>query len=107
MIPANPRRLDQFAEARAGTFETAIVEGRTGRKRGLWMSYIFPQTADGRSADAIMGYPDNLKIQSSMTLFAEVSSPGLVFERVLQKYYGEAKDPKTIEFLERDLRATS
>jgi uncharacterized protein (DUF1810 family) len=54
-----------------------------------------------RSAKEIMGYPDYLKLQSSMTLFAAVSPPGSVFEQVLDKYYGGAKDPKTLEFLVR------
>jgi uncharacterized protein (DUF1810 family) len=58
----------------------------------------------GRSAEQIMGYPDGLKLRSSMTLFAAIAGPGSVFERVLQKYYGGEKDPKTVDFLERDAR---
>jgi len=54
---------------------------------------------EGRSAEQIMGFPDFLKLCSSMTLFAEVAPPGSVFERVLGKYYGGAKDGKTIGFL--------
>jgi uncharacterized protein (DUF1810 family) len=49
-----------------------------------------------------MGNPDDLKLRSSMTLFARISSPGSVFERVLQKYYDGVEDPKTVEFLHRD-----
>jgi uncharacterized protein (DUF1810 family) len=52
-----------------------------------------------RSAEQIMGFPDVLKLQSSMTLFSEVSSPGSVFERVLEKYYGGEKDKKTIRYI--------
>jgi len=54
---------------------------------------------EGRSAEQIMGFPDFLKLCSSMTLFAEVAPSGSVFERVLGKYYGGAKDGKTIRFL--------
>jgi uncharacterized protein (DUF1810 family) len=43
-----------------------------------------------------------MKLQSSMTLFSEISERGSVFERVLGKYYGGAKDSKTIEFLRPD-----
>lgn len=54
---------------------------------------------NGRSAREIMGYPDDLKLQSSMTLFAIASGPDSVFERVLQKYYDGARDSKTLERL--------
>lgn len=54
---------------------------------------------EGRSAEQIMGFPDFLKLCSSMTLFAKVAPPGSVFERVLGKYFGGAKDGKTIGFL--------
>jgi uncharacterized protein (DUF1810 family) len=54
---------------------------------------------EGRFAEQIMGYPDFQKLQSSMTLFAEISPPGSCFERLLQKYYGGGKDEKTIDFL--------
>jgi len=52
-----------------------------------------------RSAEDIMGYPDYLKLQSSMTLFAEITAPDSPFALVLQRYYGGTKDPKTLAFL--------
>lgn len=59
-------------------------------------------SVQGRSAEQIMGYPDVLKLHSSITLFAEVSPPGSVFERVLEVYYRGVKDPKTIEYTARN-----
>ena len=56
-------------------------------------------SVNGRSAREIMGVPDDLKLRSSMTLFARVAPPGSVFEQVLEKYYAGAPDPKTIEWL--------
>jgi uncharacterized protein (DUF1810 family) len=53
----------------------------------------------GPSAEQIMGYPDFLKLHSSMTLFAEVAPPGSAFEKVLAKYYAGIKDPKTLRNL--------
>jgi uncharacterized protein (DUF1810 family) len=53
----------------------------------------------GRTATEIMGSPDDLKLRSSMTLFAALSPAGSVFEQVLQRYYGGASDSRTIEFL--------
>lgn len=47
----------------------------------------------------IMGYPDDLKLCSSMTLFASISDLGSVFHQVLGRFYGGAMDPKTLEFL--------
>ena len=47
----------------------------------------------------VMGYPDDLKLRSSMTLFA-VADPGCpVFQQVLDKYYGGRSDPRTLELL--------
>ena len=53
----------------------------------------------GRSASAIFGSPDDLKLRSSMTLFAEVSAPGSPFERVLDQYFEGQRDPKTLALL--------
>ena len=41
-----------------------------------------------KSAERIFGYPDVIKLRSSMTLFAIVSEEGSVFQQVLDKYYG-------------------
>ena len=56
-------------------------------------------SVDGRSAAQIMGYPDDMKLQWSLTLFAEVSPPDNVFEHVLHKYFQGSRDPKTLDFL--------
>jgi uncharacterized protein (DUF1810 family) len=56
---------------------------------------------EGRSANDIFGFPDDLKLKSSATLFAAVSPPGSVFERLLEKYYGGERDEKTVELLGR------
>jgi uncharacterized protein (DUF1810 family) len=52
-----------------------------------------------RSVGDIFGSPDDLKLRSCATLFAEVSSPQSVFERILDKYYGGEPDPKTISLI--------
>ena len=54
---------------------------------------------EGKTADDVMGFPDDLKLQSSMTLFAHVSDLGSVFHRVLEKFYGGSPDAKTLELL--------
>ena len=43
--------------------------------------------------------PDDLKLKSSATLFAHVSSSGSVFHQVLAKYYRGGADKKTLQLL--------
>jgi uncharacterized protein (DUF1810 family) len=52
-----------------------------------------------RSATQIFGSPDDLKLRSCATLFASVSPPGSVFERLLEKYYRGERDGKTLQLL--------
>lgn len=54
---------------------------------------------DNRSAHDIFGSPDDLKLKSSATLFAHVSPPGSVFERILDRYYSSERDPRTLALL--------
>jgi uncharacterized protein (DUF1810 family) len=54
----------------------------------------------GRSAEEILGSVDALKLRSSATLFARVTSAGSVFHRILDRYYGSAPDPRTLELIE-------
>jgi uncharacterized protein (DUF1810 family) len=54
---------------------------------------------EGRSAREIFGSPDDLKLRSSATLFAEVSPAGSVFHRVLDKYFGGEPDKETLRIL--------
>jgi uncharacterized protein (DUF1810 family) len=52
---------------------------------------------DGRSAGEIFGSPDDLKLRSSMTLFARCDDDGADFRAVLEKFYGGEEDPVTAE----------
>lgn len=54
---------------------------------------------EGRSASEIFGSPDDLKLRSSATLFACVSPPGSVFDRLLGKYYQGRRDGRTLQLL--------
>lgn len=51
-------------------------------------------------ATYVMGYPDDLKLKSSMTLFDEVSDID-VFKKVLDKFYKGEKDEMTISLLNK------
>jgi uncharacterized protein (DUF1810 family) len=54
---------------------------------------------DSRSADEIFGWPDNLKVRSSMTLFARATDDDSEFRAVLEKFYTGEDDPATVERL--------
>lgn len=53
----------------------------------------------GLSASEIFGFPDDLKLKSSMTLFAKAAGPASAFSRVLDQYFGGEADPRTLELL--------
>ena len=54
---------------------------------------------EGRTASEIFGDPDDMKLRSSMTLFAHADSGDSVFVRVLQKYFGGKEDGATLRRL--------
>lgn len=135
--------LNRFLEAQESHYQQALSEIISGRKKGHWMWYIFPQftglghsekskyysiknlneakeylnhpilgsrlreitTAllklENTSADRIFGSPDNLKLQSCMTLFSiiEVTDDN-IFKRVIEKYFDNCLDEKTFKQLE-------
>jgi uncharacterized protein (DUF1810 family) len=53
----------------------------------------------GRSIEQILGYPDNLKFRSSITLFNQVAPGNKVFEDALQKYFDGQPDQLTLDRL--------
>lgn len=55
-------------------------------------------THAGRSAAEILGYPDDLKVRSSMTLFAHVGQEP-IFRDVLDAFYDGQDDPATLALL--------
>jgi uncharacterized protein (DUF1810 family) len=55
----------------------------------------------GSNATAVMGSPDDLKLRSSMTLFAQVPGADAVFQAVLDKFFGGQPDTKTLQLLGR------
>ena len=133
--------LARFVAAQRGSYEHALAEIASGRKRSHWMWYVFPQVAglglsatsrkyaiaslaeaeaylrhevlgprliacadaalaiEGRSVREIFGSPDDLKLRSSATLFAQVSPEGSVFHRLLEKYFGGEPDAATLRLV--------
>lgn len=142
MNDSNDFDLGRFVKAQTGgVYETALGEIRSGKKRGHWIWFIFPQMRglgmsetsnhfgiSGREeAVAYLAHPilgprllesttallaikdrtmlevfgkiDSMKVNSSMTLFAETSAPSSIFEDVLERRYAGSRCKKTIEML--------
>ena len=137
--------LRRFDEAQDGCYRQVCDELRSGRKRGHWIWFIFPQLQGlgsspaavsygirslaearaylahpvlgprlrecarllagvrGRSITEIMCYPDDLKVCSSMTLFAAAADSGAEsraeFQAVLDNYYEGRPDTRTLQML--------
>jgi uncharacterized protein (DUF1810 family) len=53
----------------------------------------------GSDANRIMGSPDDMKLRSSMTLFAAMPGTEPVFQAVLDKFFGGEQDSKTVQLL--------
>lgn len=53
----------------------------------------------GRSARDILGSPDDLKLHSCATLFAQVPTPNPVFGQILSTFYPDGCDVRTMQLL--------
>ncbi|TGE09511.1 DUF1810 domain-containing protein [Hymenobacter fodinae] len=56
-------------------------------------------TLSSNNATQVLGSPDDVKLKSSMTLFAALENTDPVFEAVLQKFFNGTKDQKTLQQL--------
>jgi uncharacterized protein (DUF1810 family) len=54
---------------------------------------------EGNSIEQIFGWPDNLKVRSSMTLFARATNDNDEFVTLLAMYYNGEEDPATVACL--------
>lgn len=51
----------------------------------------------GKTANEIMGSPDDMKLKSSMTIFASVAEMDSVFEKILVKFFQGEMDVMTLK----------
>lgn len=56
-------------------------------------------TIEGKTANQILGSPDDMKLQSCMTLFRQVDPANPVFDAVLERYYTGTPDQRTLALL--------
>ena len=97
----------------SATAQRYAIAGRAEARTYLAHPVLGPRLAEaaqallgveGRSAAEIMGHPDDLKLRSSMTLFAEAADDPAVFRAVLRRYY-DGPDQRTLDLLRSAERA--
>ena len=54
---------------------------------------------EDKTAEEVMGRPDDLKLRSSMTLFAALAGHGSPFQKVLDRYFAGVADARTTDYL--------
>ena len=77
------------------------LENETLRRHLLEISEAL-LSLDSSDARAVMGAPDDEKLRSSMTLFALADPEILVFQKVLDKFFGGEMDQRTVEMVRAD-----
>lgn len=134
--------LERFVKAQEDSYEIALSEIKSGRKRSHWMWYIFPQIkglgysstaqyysiqdrqeaenyithpilskrlieiseellkVDSNDPSVVLGYPDDIKLKSSMTLFY-LTSEEIIFKKVLDKFFCGELDKRTVDILKK------
>jgi uncharacterized protein (DUF1810 family) len=55
-----------------------------------------------KDARQIFGNPDDLKLRSSITLFASLKNTDPVFQKLLDQFFDGKKDEKTLQILEEE-----
>lgn len=86
--------LSNLAEARA-YYEHPVLGSRLRRISQALLEL------PGHNATAIFSTPDDLKLRSCMTLFAQVPGADPVFTKVLDKYYQGVPDAITLQLLQQ------
>jgi len=84
--------ISRLAEAKAYLAHAVLGPGLVECVEAL-------NTLEGRSASEVFGFPDDMKLRSCATLFAEASPQGSAFERLLEKYFEDCPDQKTLDLL--------
>jgi len=52
------------------------------------------------SMDEVMGFPDDLKLLSSMTLFEAVSDSNSIFTQIIKEFFDDERDKTSLEIIE-------
>jgi len=52
------------------------------------------------SMDEVMGFPDDLKLLSSMTLFEALSGLNSIYSKIIELYFNDERDMNSIEIIQ-------
>ena len=55
------------------------------------------------SMDEVMGFPDDLKLQSSMTLFETLPDSSSIFTKIIEIYFDNERDKNSLEIIQSKL----
>ena len=85
--------IENLEEARAYLAEPVLAEH---------MQQICEALLENESdnAEEVMGWPDDLKLRSSMTLFREADPENAIYQKVLDKFFDGQADEKTLALLD-------
>lgn len=105
--PRDPFDLRRFVKAQRGTYGRVLDEARAYlARRDVSPRLVACAEAvleiRNRTAVESSGFPDDLKLCSSATLFACASPPGSVFTRLLDRYFEGGADAPTLAGLGRE-----
>ncbi|MCQ2079884.1 MAG: DUF1810 domain-containing protein [archaeon] len=84
--------IDGLSEAKEYIADPFLKERLIGISQALLES-------DESDISAIFGYPDDLKVQSCMTLFRAACPEEKVFDQVLERFFNGEADARTLEII--------
>lgn len=84
--------IENLSEARAYLAHPILG----ARLREISLALLSLKTNDALS---VLGFPDNLKLCSCMTLFELAAPDEPIFAQVLEKFFGDKRDEKTVQIV--------
>lgn len=84
--------IEDLDEAKAYLAEPVLVEHMQKICEALLEN-------ESNNAEEVMGWPDDLKLRSSMTLFREADPSNEIYQKVLEKFFDGEADEKTLKLL--------
>lgn len=91
--------IAQFYAIRSASEAAAYLSHPILGRRLLECCECLLQIQD-RTASEIFGFPDDMKLKSSVTLFSTLTERESVFGRLIGKYFSGNADQRTLELLE-------
>jgi uncharacterized protein (DUF1810 family) len=87
----------KYAIASRAEAEAYLAHPVLGARLGECVGLV--NQVQGRTIEAILGYPDDMKFRSSLTLFLKVRPENQVLKQALDKYFAGQPDVLTLERL--------